>query len=193
MPLPAATILLMDCMGWLVRYGFWLFCTVQVFVLSFIVSSTFRWYLPVVGRFSRMQAQSRVLKMLGLLLQAGYSVPRALRVLLESGYFGGLPQRRLEKVYSGVCKGGDLPSELYRRGLLPKSMMTLVQSAVKLNNLPWRSMNSANTSQRTANAAHRFCMALFPICLMLIGSVVAFYAYAMFTPLLALLEMLEKY
>ncbi len=193
LPLPAITVAFLHWSRWLIAYGLEIFLVPLAVALLFIFSPTLRWYTPVLGHFSRMHARSRVLKMLGLLLQTGQPVPQALRVLLGTGYFWGPVRSRLATVCRQVEQGRELSAAMHAHGLLPASMVPLVQAAIKLQNLPWALEELGELqARRTAAAVERFCMGVFPICIMLVAVVVAFMAISVFLPLVALLETLRE-
>src|SRR5262249_1724062 len=72
--------------GWVVSQAL-----VAAVVLGTLVifSPAVRWYVPVLGRLYRMSVQSRVMKMLGVLLEAGKPLPGALGGRGDSGAFAG--------------------------------------------------------------------------------------------------------
>jgi type II secretory pathway component PulF len=190
--LPVATRLFIDLSRG-VAYYWALFLLMELvlagLVLLLIFNATACWYCPVLGRFYRMIVQSRLLKMLGLLLQTGQPVPQALRVLIDSGYFRGVVRRRLETVCAHVEQGADLAQELCAGGLMPAAMMPLVQSAAKLNNLPWALEElGEHRAKRAVAAALRFTMILFPVTILLSALVVGFVVYSLFVPLIGIMD-----
>jgi type IV pilus assembly protein PilC len=160
-----------------------------VCVKALLLSSTLCWYFPVVGHLYRMQARSRVLKTLALLLETEHTVPEALDVLEQSGYFWGTVQRRLRLVRFRVALGEPLFEQLCRQGLLPGHMIPLLQAAERARNLPW-ALNELGESlgARTFRLAHRLTMTVFPAAVMAVGLLVGFFAYAMFSPLVTVLS-----
>src|SRR5262249_34317859 len=147
------------------------------------------WHFPVVGRIYRMHVQGGILKALAILLKIGKPVPQALELLMESGYFPTVVRLRLEAVRNGVQQGQPLSETLYQNGLLPLSMVPLVQAAGRADNLAW-ALGELGESQakRAVHLARRLIMAVFPITLMAIGLGVAFIAFGMFLPLVTLIS-----
>jgi type IV pilus assembly protein PilC len=158
-------------------------------VVLVMFHSTTTWYFPIVRRFYRPIVQSRVLKMLGLLLQTGQPVPQALGVLIDSDYFRGVVRRRLEAVRDHVEQGMDLAHELQDSGLMPDTMIPLVRSAAKGNNLPWALEELGEHRARQAvAAAQRFTMALFPFAVLFSALIIGFIVLSIFSPLIGLIE-----
>src|SRR5262249_27425572 len=88
--LPALTTWLIEVADCLDDYRGLVILAVQagfLLALFLLVIPGLRWHVPVLGRLYRMTVQSRVLKMLAVLLQAGKPVPEALAVLASSGSF----------------------------------------------------------------------------------------------------------
>jgi type II secretory pathway component PulF len=158
-------------------------------VHALLISSTLCWYFPVVGRLYRMQARSRVLRTLGLLLETEHTVPEALEVLEQSGYFCGTVRRRLRLVRFRVALGEPLFEQLRCQGLLPPHMMPLLLAAERARNLPWALNELGETlGTRTFRLAHRLTMTVFPAAVMAVGLLVGFFAFAMFSPLVTLIS-----
>ena len=136
-----------------------------------------------------MHVQAGILKGLAILLKTGKPVPRALHLLTDSGYFPSLVQSRLETVRNAVEHGQPLPESLYQNGLLPISMVPLLQAAARANNLPWALGELGESyARRNVRLAQRLIMAVFPISVMAIGLVVALIAFGMFLPLVDLIS-----
>jgi type IV pilus assembly protein PilC len=195
MRLPGSTEFLLGFSRFAIKFSLvplGLLLAIGVVALLFSSASA-RWYFPVVGWMYRMQVQGRTLKMLGLLLETGQSVSRALEVLAESGYFQGLILRRLQKVRDKVQGGANLEDELHREGFLPRSMLPLLRTAEKTRSLPWVFSELGELqARRTVESAQRFAMALFPLTILGTGLVVGFVVLSMFSPLLDLILNLEK-
>jgi type II secretory pathway component PulF len=157
-------------------------------VLLLTFSSTLRWYLPGISRLYRMHVQGRVLKMLGVLLEAGKPVPEALGLLANSGYFAGMPRRRLQATRRLVVQGEALPTSLRRRRLLPRAMVPLLQAAQRMQNLPWA---LAELGENRINRVHRLLrnlsLATTPLLVLAVGLVVGFIVFSMFSPLVQLI------
>jgi type II secretory pathway component PulF len=152
------------------------------------LNSVWRWYFPGLGRLYRMHVQSRVLRMLGLLLEAHRPLPEALAVLADSEFFAGVAQRRLRAVRAAILQGEPLAPSLQRQGLLPTRMVALVQAAERARNLPWALAELGDLlGQRTVRILRRLTMAIAPAAVLVAGIFVGYVALAWFLPLIKLI------
>jgi type II secretory pathway component PulF len=166
---------------------------VIVLVSVFIASPAARWHLPILGRLYRWEVQGLVLRMLAALLDAGQPVPDALQRLADAEELPPVVRRNIDSARRQVCAGEPLAAALRDAGLLPRSMVALVQTAGRLNNLPWALGEMGELlSGRAVRMARRMSMVLGPILLLAVGAVVACVALGMFMPLIALLTRLAE-
>lgn len=193
-PMPASTALLGDLCEFIADNRVWLgvgFLLVLGVVALLLVSTTARWYCPIVGRFYRQHIQAQVIRLLGLLLEAGKTVPEALHILADSEYFPEVARRRLASAGERVEQGQPLAASLRACGLLPKAMAPLVQAAERLRNLPWAlAQLGEQRIARTVQAIRRLSMLASPATVFGVGLLVGFTVLAMFIPLLDLMESL---
>jgi type II secretory pathway component PulF len=148
-----------------------------------------RWYCPGIGRLYQMHVQSRLLRMLSLLVSEGRPLPLALDTLAESGYFRGLPRARVEEAQMRVEEGEPLADSLYRTGLLPRSMVGLVQTSERAQNLAWALSELGDSlARRAVRISERLSLALFPIIVTLVGVLVGVIALGLFYPLITLIS-----
>jgi type II secretory pathway component PulF len=167
-----------------------LLATVAILVST---NSTVRWTLPVVGRFYRLNVQGRLLQMLGILLEVGKPAPEALTLLTESGYFAPEVQSRLGEARQGVERGEPLAQSLRQQGLLPAAMVSLVQSAQRLRNLPAILEELGDSLVRRAvRIVSLASMVLTPVTALVFGVAVVLLALCMFLPLIKLIEGLSQ-
>ncbi|MSR30563.1 MAG: hypothetical protein EXR99_03565 [Gemmataceae bacterium] len=165
-----------------------LFLVTLAIFMAAIWSSTVRWYFPVAGTLYRIQVQGNFLRMLGLALQSQESLPRALAVLLGSGFFPTPARMNLVKLINHVEKGGSLPSGLEENGWTPPAMKGLFEAAERLGNLPWALMEAGLQRSRVASLlANRLTFTVFPLMLLALGALVGMIAVAMFLPLVELI------
>jgi type II secretory pathway component PulF len=169
--------------------GMWMLLLLIASLIALLVASpTTRWYCPGVGRFSRMQVQSRVLSILGILLETERPLPEALDLLADADYFAGTARRRLIRARQHIEQGESLAPCLHQQGLLPAPMVALVQAAERTRNLPWALTElGAHLAERQARAVRRVSMMFFPVAVMGVGALVAYLAVAWFLPLIKLL------
>jgi len=157
-----------------------------------LCSSTLRWYLPLISRLYRLQVRAHFLKMLGLLVGAGKTIPEALTLLATSGHFAGAVRWRLWSACRLVENGTSLADSLRRRGLITRSMAPLVAAAQRAQNLPWALGELGETlSGRALRILLRISLVTTPVTVLIVGAVVAFVAIGIFSPLVELLQRLS--
>jgi general secretion pathway protein F len=176
---------------WLLPVYLWLALLALVTVL--LGSSICCWHCPIVRRFYRMDNQGRVLQMLGLLLHAGQTVPDALRLLTGLGAFRPVVHRRLTQALHRVEQGAPLPETLQQQGLLPRSMLPLVQAAQRAGNLPWAlSELGESLNRRLVRQVQRFTMIAFPLLVMAVGLLVGLFVVGYFLPLIEMISRMDS-
>jgi type II secretory pathway component PulF len=162
-------------------------------IVLLVFSSFTRWYFPIFGRLYRMHVQGRVLNMLGLLLEAGKTVPDALGILSKSRHCGSVAAWKLRGACERVEQGQTLADSLRRKGLLPSSMAPLVVAAERMRNLPWAlAQLGENQVQRSHRLLQRLSMGLCPLLIVGIGLVVGFVILGMFMPLVSLVTRMAE-
>lgn len=190
--LPPLTEFIVTMGQYVQREGGWLVLSAVPLALLAAVgmlSPTFRWYCPGVRRLARMHSQSRLLRMLGLLLGAGKPVPEALTIIIDSWYFRGTTRKRLIRARTAVEQGNSLADSLYNHGLLPQHMYALVQAAERARHLPWALSELGDTlARRAVRISQRLSLAIFPIAVLAVGIFVACVAFGMFMPLITLIN-----
>lgn len=161
-------------------------------LLSLLIGSvTARWYCPGLGRLYRRHIQGQVLRLLGLLLDAGKTVPEALGLLADSGYFAGIVRHRLQAARGRVEQGEPLAASLRRSGLVPATIVPLVQAAEGIRNLPWALAElGEHLGNRTLRAVGRISLFVSPVTVLAVGIVVGCMVIGMFLPLVELIERL---
>jgi type II secretory pathway component PulF len=190
--LPALSKQLIDLWQPFVDALSWGFLGLAGLVLLLLISSTARWYFPGLGRLYRMKVQSQVLKMLGILLQTGKPVPESLALLAGSGYFSSIVRRRLDAARQRVEHGEPFADSLRRQGLLPSSMVPLVQAAERVRNLPWALGELGDhQANRRIRSLRRLSLLFFPTIMVVIGFMVAFIVLGMFLPLVEIMMRLS--
>ena len=158
-----------------------------------LVSTTARWYTPVLGRVYRWVVQAEVLRTLGRLLAVGRTVPQALDFLAASGDLPGVARRRVGAAAAGVGRGDPLAQSLRAAGLLPASMAPLVQASERTGTLPAALLElGEHLAGRAFRVVRRASMLVSPLLVMAVGTVVGFIAIGMFTPLIHLLTSLSE-
>jgi type II secretory pathway component PulF len=168
--------------------------TIPVLVLGLVASlpianPAVRWHLPLLGRLYRWEVQGLVLRMLGTLLECGRPVPESLALLAESGDFPEVARRCLASARRSVERGDALAAALRRAGLLPASMVPLVQASERARTLPWALVQLGDLlAGRAIRVARRLSLVAFPAMVVAVGVLVGFVILGMFMPLIELLS-----
>lgn len=194
--LPWQTALLGEVGSTLADYP-WL---VPVCVLAFLAvvsvligNPTARWYCPGISRLYRGHVQAQVLRLLGLLLAAGKTVPESLHILAEADYFAPVAQRRLREAARRVEQGEPLAASLSAGRLVPGTLAPLVQAAEHLRNLPWALAEiGEHLANRTIRLIRRMSLLISPATVFAVGIIIGFGVVAMFIPILQLMESLHE-
>jgi type II secretory pathway component PulF len=159
--------------------------TLAALITTIVLSPTARWFFPIFGRLHRTLVQSRVLTSLATLLEVERPAPEALALIAGSGYFKGTSRRRLEALCRRVEQGEGLADCLRRYGLLPRSMVPLVQNAELVHTLPWTLAALGDVlGKRAVRHIQRISMALSPVSAIGIGCLVCFMVLGLFLPLI---------
>ena len=180
----------MSSFGWLIVLivmGCWISG-----VLLF-VSPGFRWRFPVIGWFDRRLTYGRTLKMLGMLLQSGKTVPESLSLLGQTGYLSWPATRRIRLVADAVDRGQPLLDELRREGILSKQMTPFLSAAERIRNLPWAIGEAGElVIRRTLAFMNRLAQVAGPLLVVAVGGLVGVIAVAMFGPLITIISNLGR-
>jgi type IV pilus assembly protein PilC len=194
-PLPALTQRLLTALDGWDDYQDALILAVPVAVLLAVLlalSPAVRWYLPVLGRVFRWEAQGLVLRMLGVLVEVGWPAPKALQLLADTAHVPSMVRQRLDAARRAVERGEPLAAALRGAGLLPSSMAPLVGTAERTRTLPWALAELGTLlAGRAVRLARRVSLVVSPVLVAAVGLLVAFIALAMFMPLIQLLTRLS--
>jgi type IV pilus assembly protein PilC len=157
-------------------------------VALLIAAPTVRWHVPVFGRLFRWEVQGLVLRMLGALIDVGRPAHVALERLATAADFPGVVRRCLHNARRAVERGDPLANALRGAGLLPASMVPLVQTAERTRTLPWALTELGELfAGRAARMIRRASMVVSPALVVAVGAVVGFVVLGMFMPLIQLL------
>jgi type II secretory pathway component PulF len=150
------------------------------------------WYCPGIGRVYRLSVQSRVLRMLAILLREGVPLPEALALLSESRAFPPPARRRLGRACRAAGQGQTLTDSLRRGRLLQPAMVPFVQAAERVRNLPWALTELGDAlTNRLVRLLRRVSLVVMPVSLVGVGVLVAFLGLGMFYPIVQLLTRLK--
>lgn len=190
--LPGATTALIVGSRYFVDYASWL-SGAEFLVVVYLAFALGRggWQgLPIVGRLFRLQQKALLLHALALVVEANQPLDRALAVMAAS-----YPSRRVRKKLRVALalnqSGTPWTAALDGVGLISPRDMGLLDAAARAGNLAWVLRTLADTGER--RSAYRLQLGsqlAFVLAMLAFGSVVLFFAIAMFMPLVSLIERL---
>jgi type II secretory pathway component PulF len=190
--LPEESEWLIAVSRWGVKYWYVaIFAVVLAIVVGnlLILSSRFRWYLPVIGGIYRQYARGQFLQVLGLMLETGKPLPEILGCIVESGFLPSAVADRAGRLTRLLQQGEPLPDSLVKTGLATEAQRALIASAEKAQNLPWALQSLGDSAVRgAAHFTQRLSLVIFPLLILLCGLFVGFAAIAVFKPLVELME-----
>lgn len=190
--LPAATNALIDAFDWCVDNSMTVFAVIAgvvVLIVLPLVSTTFRWFMPVVGRFYRAELQGITLRGLSALLASERTAPRALALLAGNDNLPWIVRRKLNRAALAINRGEPLPATLHAVGLLPAAMTPLVATSERVRSLPVALRELGDLlAVRAIRLARKLSLVLAPVALVAVGVVVAGVCLAIFIPLIRLIE-----
>jgi len=147
--------------------------------------------LPMIGQIVEKAALARFAGTLGLLLDAGIELPRALNMASE-GAGSGIIERILKNVSTEVELGHTLSESIDKHAAMPPTIAwrigvgeetgTLAESLLKVSKLYSRQVDALVTS---------LAGLIEPVMIMLIGSSVISLVLGMFLPLVAIIQNLS--
>jgi type II secretory pathway component PulF len=144
--------------------------------------------LPGTGRFFRRQHAAAIMENLALAVERGRPIHDAVRTLGEC-YPKTSIRKRLQWARFDIEHGGPWSECLFRRGLIGKADLAVLQSAERAGNLSWalREMAGGNR-RRLAYQLNVLVQMLFPPAVLCFGAVVLFVVVAMFLPLITVIQ-----
>ncbi len=158
-----------------------------------LFSTTIRWNFPLLRWPYRRLMQSRLLHMLGVLLDSGRPLPQALELLMVSGYFPPVVVDKLRNARLMLERGEPLGPTLASNQLLPPSMAPLIQAAERNKHLPTALKElGEHLGNRAIQLVRHLVMVLSPVGILMVAVLVALVVIGMFLPLIKLLEALTK-
>jgi type IV pilus assembly protein PilC len=195
LPLPAQTMLVVHSWNAVVANAGWIAIAAVAciaVVVGLVASPSFRWHFPVIGRLYGWDLQSLVLRSLGLLVEMGQPVPKALELLHDVGDLPAVVKRQLAKARQAVSNGEPLAAALRGAGLMPRSMAALVQTAERTRTLGWALRELGELlAGKAIRVARRLSMLFAPLMVIAVGCVVAMVVIGIFLPLINMIEALS--
>ncbi len=139
--------------------------------------------LPVIGNLYRTIATARFARTLGVLLQAGVALPRALEI--SSSLLGNRRMNQVvEEAILAVREGSDLAEPLARGQLFPPLLTRLIAAGEKSGQLENMLLRAAVTCEQQSEMAIAGMLALLePIMILAMGGTVGFIVLAILLPI----------
>ena len=192
MKLPYLTELVISVSRWSAKYWYVIaLLWIVVLVLGNLsaLSSRVRWHMPLIGSLYRVYARGQFLHVLGLMLKTGLPLPEILGCVTESGLLPSAVQSRARNLMLDLNQGEPLGQSLVRNGLATESMLGLILTAEKANNLPWALEELGDSMTRSCTrTTHRLTMVVFPLAVFGCAVLVGLVSVSMFDPLIAILD-----
>jgi len=145
---------------------------------------------PIGDRVFRGRRASDVLRILAVATEHRQSIAAVFERLAHV-YPSRVLRRRLAPVVSAVATGGDWRDALASARIVTAAEQSLLKSAEVAGNLPWALRTIA--ARKEKRAVYRLAAAvqvLYPLLVVALGLVVAFFVIALFIPLVRLIEAL---
>jgi type IV pilus assembly protein PilC len=90
-----------------------------------------------------------------------------------------------------VVSGGDWPDALRKYKIVSTAEAALLRAAARAGNLPWALRQVAKRREKRAiYRLHNFIQIVYPVLILMVGGVVAFYFLALFIPVVQLIQSL---
>ena len=193
--LPGLTQGVIDVSQWFERW--WFIFQPAAFVLTLLCCYVagrymrlFHWNLPGTAWLVRRLDTATILDTLALVARQQRPLVLGLQNLAWF-YPKRTIRRKLDRVLADVHAGSDWCDSLYRRGLIGQAERTVLQAAVRVNNLPWAMEEMAQSSRRRFSyRVQALTQMLFPPIIVAFGVAVMLVVVAFFIPLIALIQSL---
>ncbi len=148
----------------------------------------FPWRVPGTGFVSRRLDTAAVLEALSLVAERQRPMPDALASLARS-FPAANVRIRLWRVVRELEEGADWAESLRRHNLIRGPEMAVIGAAQRVGNLPWALRELADSNRRRwGYRALVWIQILFPVVILCIGLLVAFYVVGYFLPLVTLIQ-----
>jgi protein transport protein HofC len=145
---------------------------------------------PGVSRLVRRLDSANILDGLALVAGQQRPMPEGIAALARE-YPKWNVRRRLRRAADDVQAGRDWAESLFRRRLIGKCDLAILQSAQRANNLAWALHELADGNRRRfAYRLQAFLQLAYPPVILLLGAAVACIVIGMFIPLIALIQKL---
>jgi protein transport protein HofC len=195
LPLPSVTIYLISA-SHLFFMGVWLVPLIglaELALLIYLPLTFFGWenyHVPFIDRLFIRRHTTLLLRCLSWVVEGGKPLTWGVE-LLARYYPTRWVRRRLDHVAEDLAHGHEWTVALARQNLVRNADVVLLESAVRVGNLPWALRETAESGER--RLAYRLQMVvntLFPVVIIALGMLVGLIAVAFFVPLVSLIERL---
>jgi protein transport protein HofC len=195
LPLPPATIVVIQASHFAVKYGYiWAFLfAAQLGLLAILPFSVGGWLsglLPPIDRLLVRRHTAVILRSMAVVVENGKPLPRAVGTLARR-YPVSWVRDRMRGVALDIDRGADWCQSLYYHGLIGAADAALLDAARRAGNLPWALREAAESGERRlAYRLQAWVQALFPVVIVALGMLVFMIVTAYFTPLITLIQRL---
>lgn len=148
------------------------------------------WDLPLLNQILRRLDSANVLD--GLALVAGRQRPLGEGVgTMAREYPKSNIRQQLRLSEADIAAGGNWGESLFRRGLIRRTDLAILQAAERMGNLPWAMRETADSARRRFfHRLQAIAQLAFPAVVIFLGLLVMFIVVALFMPLVALISAL---
>jgi type IV pilus assembly protein PilC len=146
------------------------------------------WHPPLVRRLSWRLDSATILRMLALSVEAGQPLSAPLASLAR-WYPRRLIRKKLVRVERDVSEGQVWCESLFRRGLLDRVDLAVLESAGRAGNLTWALREMADGCERRLGyRMQAWAQILFPMAVLLVAVPIGLTAVAFFLPIVEILK-----
>jgi len=196
--LPPMTERLIELSNWLVQYsGIFLLpfmflmtilaCIFPIAAICYMVG----WFprdLPLVWRFFKRYDGAIVMRGLALAVRRGVPLPDGLQ-LLALAYPINRIGLQLQWAAGRARQGADWRQALLETGMIASADAAVLAAAERVGNLPWALEEMAESALRRQLYRLQVGMQLlYPVLILLVGALVAFFVIGLFLPLVVLIQ-----
>lgn len=199
--LPAITLFILNLSAWFVENWKYLFIAIVALITIMIgigkskkgryIYDTILLYIPVVRKIIIALASSRFSRGMGLLLSSGMDTLRATdtmsRLLSNKNI-----ERRMQNAVTDIANGSSMTDALKKQKLFPDVLTQMVAVGERSGTLDSVLLSSCRYfDAEVDNTLNTFMTLLQPILLMIIGGIVLFVFLAVYSPILAMIEIIK--
>jgi len=148
-------------------------------------------YSAPTDRLARRRHSATIMRALATLVEADRPLQGGLSTMATT-YPVGWVRDKIDRTSRRVGEGTDWAEALRSVGLLRRADVDLIAASTRTGHLAWALRRLADSGdRRMVDRIRTWSQVLFPLVLLAMAGVVAFFALAYFSPLLALIEVLS--